>query len=97
MADAQAVLVDALDTMHAAGAAVQEKADDAGIDLLHGVAKQRRMLRYGEAFDAMLDVDEVTGLCTRAGSGQRPTECPNPLTGCMGADGPFPSKGEEHR
>ena len=42
------------------------------------------------AFDAMLDVDEVTGLCTRAGSGQRPTECPNPLTGCMGADGPFP-------
>lgn len=42
------------------------------------------------AFDAMLDVDEVTGLCTSAGSGQRPTECPNPLTGCMGADGPFP-------
>ena len=43
------------------------------------------------AFDAMLDVDEVTGLCTSAGSAQRPTECPNPLTGCkMGADRPFP-------
>ena len=61
MADAQAVLVDALDTMHAAGAAVQEKADDAGIDLSHGVAKQRRMLRYGEAFDAMLELLNEAG------------------------------------
>ena len=38
------------------------------------------------AFDAMLEVDEVTGLCTGAGSGQRPAECPTPLPGCMGAD-----------
>ena len=42
------------------------------------------------AFDAMLEVDEVTGLCTGAGSGQRPAECPTPLPGCMGAEAPFP-------
>ena len=42
------------------------------------------------AFDAMLEVDEVTGLCTGVGSGQRPAECPTPLAGCMGAEAPFP-------
>ena len=37
-----------------------------------------------------LTLTQVTGLCTGAGSRQRSTECPNPLAGCMGGDGPFP-------
>ena len=40
------------------------------------------------AFDAMLDVDEATGLCTT--HLRQPSACPDPLAGCMGGDESIP-------